>query len=239
VSSERYVGLGVHKAARIAAAGHGGQVLLSRTTRDLVEDELPAGVTLVDLGERRLKDLDRPEVLSRLVIEGLQSQFAPLRTIDEELRRKRRRMYLGSAAIGVLAAAIAIPVFAVGQGSSSSRATVAPNSLVAIDSRSNRVVGSVPVGVRPAALAAGDSSIWVVNVEDQTVSRIDPAQLALQRTIPLTTTPTGIAFGAGGAWVANGPAGSVSRIDPGTNTVTGTVIVTNDATVGFPSIGDG
>jgi YVTN family beta-propeller protein len=239
VSSERYVGLGVHKAARIAAAGHGGQVLVSRTTRDLVEDELPAGVMLADLGERRLKDLDRPEILSQLVIEGLQSEFAPLRTIDEELRRKRRRMYLGSAAIGVLAAAIAIPVFALGQGSSSSRATVAPNSLVAIDSHSNRVIGSVPVGVRPAALAAGDGSIWVVNVEDQTVSRIDPQQLTLQRTVPLTTTPTGIAFGAGGAWVANGPAGSVSRIDPGTNAVTATVIVTNDATAGFPSVGEG
>ena len=63
VGGERYVGLGVHKAARIASAGHGGQVLLSRTTRELVEDELPTGVTIRDLGERRLKDLDRPERL--------------------------------------------------------------------------------------------------------------------------------------------------------------------------------
>ena len=60
VGEERYVGLGVHKAARIGAAGHGGQVLLSRTTRELVEDELPQGVTVRDLGERRLKDLERP-----------------------------------------------------------------------------------------------------------------------------------------------------------------------------------
>jgi YVTN family beta-propeller protein len=239
LSSERYVGLGVHKAARVAAAGHGGQVLLSRTTRDLVEDELPSGVALVDLGERRLKDLDRPEALSQLVIEGLQSEFAPLRTLDEELRRKRRRMYLGSAAIGVLAAAIAIPVFALGQGSSTSRTAVAPNSLAAIDAASNRLIGSAPVGILPAALAAGSSSIWVVNVEDQTVSRIDPAALTLQRTIPLTTTPTGIAFGAGGAWVANGPAGSVSRIDAGTNAVTDTVVVTNDATAGFLAVGEG
>src|SRR5262249_52877863 len=163
-----------------------GQVLLSRTTRDLVEDELPAGVTLVDLGERRLKDLDRPEALSQLVIEGLQSEFAPLRTLDEELRKKRRRMYLGSAAIGVLAAAIALPVFPLGRGSSPSQRAGAPNSPAAIASVSNRLIGSVPVGIRPAALAAGASSIWVVNVEDQTISRIDPTQLTLQRTIPLT-----------------------------------------------------
>jgi YVTN family beta-propeller protein len=101
------------------------------------------------------------------------------------------------------------------------------------------LIGSVPVGIRPAALAAGASSIWVVNVEDQTISRIDPTQLTLQRTIPLTTTPTGIAFGAGAAWVANGPAGSVTRIDPGTNVVTDTVALTNDATAGFPSVGEG
>src|SRR2546426_5155341 len=95
VGGERYVGLGVHKAARIAAAGHGGQVLLSRTTRELVEDELPTGVTICDLGERRLKDLDRPQRLSPLGIEGLQSDFAPPHTLDEELRPRPPPPYAG------------------------------------------------------------------------------------------------------------------------------------------------
>src|SRR5438034_1442418 len=54
VGEKRYVGLGVHKAARIGGAGHGGQVLLSRTTRELVEDDLPPGVSIRDLGERRI-----------------------------------------------------------------------------------------------------------------------------------------------------------------------------------------
>ena len=92
VGEERYVGIGVHKAARIGAAGHGGQVLLSRTTRELVEDELPPGVRIRELGERRLKDLEHPERLSQLVIEGLQSEFGPLKTLDIELRRKRTRI---------------------------------------------------------------------------------------------------------------------------------------------------
>ncbi|MGH2489281.1 MAG: adenylate/guanylate cyclase domain-containing protein, partial [Candidatus Limnocylindria bacterium] len=52
-----YVGLDVYRAARIAAAGHGGQVLLSNATCTLVAHSLPAGVTLRDLGEHRLKDL--------------------------------------------------------------------------------------------------------------------------------------------------------------------------------------
>jgi len=52
-----YVGLDVHRAARLCAAGHGGQSLLSQTTRTLVEYDLPAGVSLRDLGQHRLKDL--------------------------------------------------------------------------------------------------------------------------------------------------------------------------------------
>jgi predicted ATPase/class 3 adenylate cyclase len=77
-----YVGLEVHRAARIGAAGHGGQVLVSSATRSLIEDRLPAGVTLRDLGEHRLKDLARPERLAQLVIEGLPADFPPPRTLD-------------------------------------------------------------------------------------------------------------------------------------------------------------
>ena len=77
-----YVGLDVHRAARIAAAGHGGQVLLSATTRSLTEDVLPAGVTSRDLGEHRLKDLSRPERIFQLVIGGLPADFPALKTLD-------------------------------------------------------------------------------------------------------------------------------------------------------------
>jgi len=238
MGGDRYVGLGVHKAARIAAAGHGGQVLLSRTTRELVEDELPQGVTLRDLGERRLKDMDRPEHLSQLVIEGLPSEFARLKTVDEELRRRRRLLYGGSALIGVIAAAIAIPLFALGQSGSTGGATVAPNSLALIDSGSNTVAGSVAVGVRPSQVAAGAGSIWVANVDDQTVSRIDPSTVSLQRTIPLSVTPTGLAFGEGSVWAASGVAGGVSRIDPGLDQPVGTLAIT-DARGGFGVVAAG
>jgi class 3 adenylate cyclase len=74
-TGERYVGFSVHRAARIGSAGHGGQVLLSDATRLLVEDDLPAGVYLKDLGAYRLKDVDRPERISQLCAEGLQFEF--------------------------------------------------------------------------------------------------------------------------------------------------------------------
>ena len=82
VSSSNYVGLDVHRAARIAAAAHGGQVLLSQTTYDLVESELPEGVTVRDLGEHHLKDLRRAKHLYQLVIAGLLADFPQLKSLE-------------------------------------------------------------------------------------------------------------------------------------------------------------
>jgi predicted ATPase/class 3 adenylate cyclase len=84
LGSTGYTGMDIHSAARICAAGHGGQVLLSRTTRDLVEGSLPAGVTLRDLGEHRLKDLRRPRQLYQLVIGGLPADFPPLKSLNPD-----------------------------------------------------------------------------------------------------------------------------------------------------------
>ncbi len=77
-----YIGLDVHHAARVAASAHGGQVVVSETTRALVEEHLPDGLSLRDLGTHRLKDLARPERLYQLVIRGVRDSFPPLRTLD-------------------------------------------------------------------------------------------------------------------------------------------------------------
>jgi predicted ATPase/class 3 adenylate cyclase len=74
VTAEGYVGIDVHRAARIAAAAHGGQVVISQTTRDLLD----AGSGLRDLGVHRLKDLTAPERLYQLG----DDEFPPLRTLD-------------------------------------------------------------------------------------------------------------------------------------------------------------
>jgi predicted ATPase/class 3 adenylate cyclase/DNA-binding CsgD family transcriptional regulator len=81
-TAEGYVGLDVHLAARMMSAGHGGQVLLSQATRHLVEHHLPDGVSLQDLGEHRLKDLEQKSHLFQLVIADLPADFPPLRTLD-------------------------------------------------------------------------------------------------------------------------------------------------------------
>jgi predicted ATPase/class 3 adenylate cyclase len=77
-----YVGLDVHRTSRICSAGYGGQVLLSGVTRELVANDLPAGVEVRDLGEHRLKDLLRPERIFQLVIPGLQNVFPSLKTLS-------------------------------------------------------------------------------------------------------------------------------------------------------------
>src|SRR5437764_7769345 len=84
-TADGYVGLDVHLAARLMSAGHGGQVLLSQTTRHLVEHHLPAGVNLRDLGEHHLKDLPQKSHLFQLVIAGLPADFPPLGTLDTHL----------------------------------------------------------------------------------------------------------------------------------------------------------
>lgn len=77
-----YVGIDVHRAARIAAVAHGGQVLLSGATAMLAAAELPPGVTLRDLGDHRLKDLAQPERIHQLVIDGAPGDFPPIRSLD-------------------------------------------------------------------------------------------------------------------------------------------------------------
>jgi CheY-like chemotaxis protein len=81
-AGDHYVGLAVHRAARICDAGHGGQVLISETTRSLLEDEEHEldGLAVHDLGHHVLKDFDRPVRIYQLAIEGLQAEFPPLRT---------------------------------------------------------------------------------------------------------------------------------------------------------------
>jgi predicted ATPase/class 3 adenylate cyclase len=82
LGGDNYLGLDVIRAARIAAAAHGGQVLVSDATRTLVERSLPPGTRLQDLGQHRLRDLTQPERLHQVVIEGLEQDFPPPRTLE-------------------------------------------------------------------------------------------------------------------------------------------------------------
>ena len=235
VGGERYVGMGVNRGARICAVGHGGQVLLSNTTRELVEDDLPDDVQMRDLGEHELKDVKRPERIFQLEIDGLPSSFPPLRTAqasafegrEGELERAadavagsrfgRRRLALVAAAAVILAAVVggALLVFGDSPGTA-----VAANSIVGLNP-SGSIEASVPVGARPVAMTSGAGSMWVANLDDDSVTRVDLASRRAVRTIPIGSAPTALAATRNAVWVAGGD-GDVSRIDPRYDRLTST-----------------
>jgi class 3 adenylate cyclase len=84
LGEEGYVGVGVHRAARICDAARGGQILVSNATAGIVEDTELMGVELVDLGEYRLKGLPRDQRLFQLTVQTLPSKFGPPRTADAD-----------------------------------------------------------------------------------------------------------------------------------------------------------
>jgi predicted ATPase len=81
-----YFGPPLNRAARLLAAGYGGQVLLSEATRQLISDAPPVGASLRDLGEHHLRDIERPERVYQLVLAGLPADFPPLRTLGGRAR---------------------------------------------------------------------------------------------------------------------------------------------------------
>jgi YVTN family beta-propeller protein len=224
----RYTGLAVHRAARIGAAAHGGQILVSQATHTLIEDEEEdLQVVLRDLGDQRLKDLERPVRLYQAVADGLAEDFAPPRgdvadTSGDAVSPRpwwRKPLVLGVAVglIVVLALAAALLV----RGRDGGLQTVDPNHLGVIDPRTNEVVSQVSVGIAPGPVAVGAAAVWVGNDGDRTLTKVDPVERAAVRTISLDNrTPTGIAVGLDAVWVAHGLLGEVSRVDPQFGTVT-------------------
>jgi YVTN family beta-propeller protein len=243
VASEgRYTGLAVHRAARIGAAGHGGQVLVSQATQTLLEDEEEdLRLFLRDLGEKRLKDLDRPVRLYQVAAPELPAEFPPIRQSGESglagWRRPRVLIPVGVALAAIVAGAVLLAT-----SSSGSSLTVKPNSVGLIDAKTNKVVGQVTVGSLPGPIAEGGSSVWVANIDDRTLSRID-ARTHGVHAVPLSETPTGIAVGADAVWVANGRRGGLTRIDPefGSKTTLHGIagILTGESRDGTVAVGDG
>jgi peptide/nickel transport system substrate-binding protein len=92
-------------------------------------------------------------------------------------------------------------------GSGASTVRVAPNSVAEIDMRSGRVVGSVPVGARPGPIAFGSGSLWIGNLDDQTISRVNPGSLRPTRALALQGPPAALAASSDSVWVLepNGP----------------------------------
>ena len=245
----RYTGLAVHRGSRICSAGHGGQILVSPATQSLLEDEeeeLAAG--LVDLGVHELKDIDRPVRLYQASVPGLPSQFpAPRGDIQGKEREQvspwwQRREYLVVAALA-LAVVIAGAVFLAARSSGSGLGHVDANHVGIIDPANNEIVDQVQVGIRPKAIAAGDGAVWVGNLDERSLTKIDARKRTPLGTFPLDNqTPTGITVGAGSVWVAHGALGKLSQVDEQFGQVAETIDVAGEAlgtSNGAVTVGEG
>jgi YVTN family beta-propeller protein len=244
LSEEGYFGLGVHRASRICSVGHGGQILVSRATCSVLEDGELEELELRDLGEHRLKGLDRPERIYQLIAPGLPADFPALTTAAAEApfagregelaeaarvavvgRISRRRGLLLVALVGVVAAAIAVPLFAFG-GTPSSLSGIEGNALGAISPITGCINDQIAVRGQPTRAAIGEGAVWVVaNAAAGVVYRVDPARHAVVQQITVGSGPSGIAIGGGSVWVANALDGTVMRINPTTDAVVQTIPV--------------
>jgi YVTN family beta-propeller protein len=224
VGEERYIGLGVHRAARIGAAARGGQVLISQTTQSLLRDDPLPDVSLRDLGERVLKDIDEPERIYALVAPGLAEVAAPV----PARRFPERRIAIAVALVVVAIGSGLGAFFSTRSGGRASAATqVAANEVGLIDAASGRILARVPVGTAPSDVAYGDGAIWAANTNADSLSRIDPATEDVRQTIAVGGSPAGVAVSPAAVWLANGSDGTVSRIDPTANEVVQTIGVGN------------
>jgi YVTN family beta-propeller protein len=234
----RYTGLAVHRASRICSAGHGGQVLVSPATQSLLEDEdedLAAG--LLDLGVHELKDIDRPVRLYQAPVPGLAAEFPPPRggagprEPDEEKPRPpwwRRPAWLAAAALALAAVIVAVVLGT--RSSTGGLASVDVNNVGIIDPATNHIVDEVQVGRRPKPIDVGAGSVWVGNLDDKTLTKIDARGRTSSGTFPLDDrTPTGLAVGEGSVWVAHGVTGKLSQVDQEFGHVAETIDVAGEA----------
>ena len=229
----RYTGLAVHRAARIGAAAHGGQILVSQATQTLLEDEEEEElhVQLRDLGDQRLKDLDRPVRLYQAVADGLAEAFplprgqaSPESSAAPTAWWRRRAFVVG--ALAVIVALVLASALVARSASDGGPQTVEANHLGVIDPETDQVISAVQVGLAPGPVAIGAGAVWVGNVDDRTLTKIDAVARTVARTITLDNrTPTGIATSPDAVWVAHGLRGDVSRVDPQLGTVSGTTSV--------------
>jgi hypothetical protein len=161
LAENRYVGLSVHRAARICAGGYGGQVLVSQTTVNVLEDEeesLP-GIALRDLGPQRLKDFDRPVRVHQLDIEDLPREFPPLAT-QIPPPPTRRRLLIGAVAASLIIAAVTTAFLVERRGGTP---TVVARSLVRVDPATNEVTDVVRIEDEPDLVVATRGYVWVAH----------------------------------------------------------------------------
>jgi DNA-binding SARP family transcriptional activator/ABC-type branched-subunit amino acid transport system substrate-binding protein/streptogramin lyase len=146
--------------------------------------------------------------LERQILEQDPELAAPARSLAPRPARRRARLLVLAGALLLAAAVGAVAVLLVRDGGSEtvdgSEETIAGGSAGVLDPRTGELLATIPLGTAPTSIAVGQGSVWVLDADDRTVSRIDPKERAVVRTFSTGSTPTDLAVGVGGIWIGNG-----------------------------------
>jgi class 3 adenylate cyclase/DNA-binding beta-propeller fold protein YncE len=202
-----YRGGALNLSARLCAIAAPGEMLASEGVTHLAQ-RVP-GIVYGKPRPVRVKGIDEPVRM----VEVLPTEPLPPLPVSTASRRARRRpSRLGWAAIAVCAFVAAAGVVWLSVDRTSAGMRVRVNTVAIIDPAGDRVVGDIPVGQAPLAIASGFGAVWVANSGDNTVSRID-LRTKQARTIKLSGSPSAIATGGGYVWAYDTGTGRIFQID--------------------------
>ena len=214
----RYHGLSVHRAARISSVAHGGQVLLSESTRALLADEEELhGIGFHDLGSLALKGFDRPIRVYRLLAPGL-----PEVDRHPRARARMRRWPLVALVGAVVAGAVVAVALVIGLDGGDGPVRVPADSVAVIDSETGTVRAAVPVGRAPGSITLDASAAWVANRGSDTITRIDDRTHATSTIGGFQSGLHDLAAGAGAVWATESTAG-LAKVNVSTQTASSAV----------------
>jgi ABC-type oligopeptide transport system substrate-binding subunit len=197
-------GAAVNLAARVMDRAGGGEVLVTDTVRQLAGTMTDARFR--DRGRVALKGFPERQRVHEVRPAGARPPPRPRR------RKTRRRPVLAAAALA--AGAVGLVAVLATTGGEGGAAPVLPNSVAILDPEDGRVVGRVPVGLRPADLAVGAGSVWVANLADNTVTQIGARSRRVAGTVSPGISVDGLAAGPSGVWVADNERSVARVIDP-------------------------
>jgi branched-chain amino acid transport system substrate-binding protein len=131
---------------------------------------------------------------------------------------------LAPALVGVIAAAVAIPIFALGQGNSGGGSTAlaaaTPDSVATVDPKTDKIAGQVPIPGGPSVVAAARRLVWVASDASRTVSSIPESKEVVSHVVPLNATPNALAADGDAVWSLDGNERMLEKVDPAYGTVT-------------------
>jgi len=175
--------------------------------------------------------------LERRILNQDESLAAP-RTAAHPFASVRRPSAVLVVALSVLAGLTATAAFLATQDSVGGLSEVPPNHVGLIDPVTNHVVAAIPVGRQPGPVAADADAVWIANLQDRNLTKIDPQRRSAVAVVSLgDRTPTGLAVDSGAVWVAHGLRGELSRVATQFDRLTQTIVVTARSSTGVVAVG--